>query len=212
MVNERAVTDESRRDVARKASRARILDAALSLFADRGFDGTSVRRIAEEAGVSHGLLYAHFESKEDLLRELMELSLGDIGLSLDAGAGEGSAGDRLHRLAREGARLVRENLAVWRLSYAIRMQPAVLKTMAPLFAEWTGRVLGQLHALFSEAGMEEPAAEAELFFAAFDGLCQHFTLNPADYPLEDRARRLVDLWVARMPSPQSPRAERSDRR
>ena len=47
-------------------ARARIRDAAIRLFADRGLDGTTVRDIAAQAGVSPGLLRHHFGSKEAL--------------------------------------------------------------------------------------------------------------------------------------------------
>jgi Transcriptional regulator len=47
-------------------ARARIREAALRLFAERGIDGATVRDIAKEAGVSPGLLRHHFGSKEAL--------------------------------------------------------------------------------------------------------------------------------------------------
>jgi len=47
-------------------ARARIRDAAIRLFAERGIDGTTVRDIAAQAGVSPGLLRHHFGSKEAL--------------------------------------------------------------------------------------------------------------------------------------------------
>ena len=47
-------------------ARARIRDAALALFADRGLDGTTIRDIAKAAGVSGGLIRHHFGSKDDL--------------------------------------------------------------------------------------------------------------------------------------------------
>jgi AcrR family transcriptional regulator len=47
-------------------ARARIRDAAIRLFAERGIDGTTVRDIAQKAGVSAGLLRHHFGSKEAL--------------------------------------------------------------------------------------------------------------------------------------------------
>src|SRR5688500_16943078 len=49
-------------------ARARIRDAAIRLFAERGIAGTTVRDIAQQAGVSPGLLRHHFGSK-DALRE-----------------------------------------------------------------------------------------------------------------------------------------------
>lgn len=47
-------------------ARARIRDAAIRLFTERGMDGTSIRDIAAEAGVSSGLIRHHFGSKEAL--------------------------------------------------------------------------------------------------------------------------------------------------
>jgi AcrR family transcriptional regulator len=47
-------------------ARARIRDAAIRLFADKGIDAASIREIAQEAGVSSGLLRHHFGSKEGL--------------------------------------------------------------------------------------------------------------------------------------------------
>jgi AcrR family transcriptional regulator len=51
-------------------SRDAILDAAERLFANSGFDGTSMRSIAEAAGVAQGLLHYHFGTKERLFAEM----------------------------------------------------------------------------------------------------------------------------------------------
>ncbi len=80
------------------------------------------------------------------------------------------------------------------------MQPAVLRVMAPWFEEWTVAVLERLEALFEEAGFPDPGAEAGLFFAALDGVCRHFALDPEHYPLEERTRALAALWESRMPA------------
>jgi AcrR family transcriptional regulator len=52
------------------STRERILDAALDLFLAQGYDGTSLRQIAEQLGVTKAALYYHFESKEDILMAL----------------------------------------------------------------------------------------------------------------------------------------------
>jgi AcrR family transcriptional regulator len=52
------------------STRERILDVALELFLAQGYDGTSLRQIAEQLGVTKAALYYHFESKEDILRAL----------------------------------------------------------------------------------------------------------------------------------------------
>ena len=50
----------------------RILDAALDLFIERGYDKTSLREIAEQVGVTKAALYYHFASKEEIFRTLMQ--------------------------------------------------------------------------------------------------------------------------------------------
>jgi AcrR family transcriptional regulator len=52
------------------STKERILDAALDLFTEKGFDGTSLREIAERLGVTKAALYYHFASKDDILMAL----------------------------------------------------------------------------------------------------------------------------------------------
>jgi AcrR family transcriptional regulator len=53
-------------------SRRQVLDAALRLFSTRGYRATSVRDVAEAAGVSTGNLYHHFPDKEAIFRTLLD--------------------------------------------------------------------------------------------------------------------------------------------
>jgi AcrR family transcriptional regulator len=52
------------------STRERILDVALDLFTDQGFDGTSMREIAGRLGITKPSIYYHFASKEDVLLAL----------------------------------------------------------------------------------------------------------------------------------------------
>jgi AcrR family transcriptional regulator len=52
------------------ATRERILDVALDLFTDQGFDGTSMREIAERLRITKPSIYYHFASKEEILLAL----------------------------------------------------------------------------------------------------------------------------------------------
>jgi AcrR family transcriptional regulator len=52
------------------STRERILDIALELFTEQGYDKTSLRDIAERLGTTKAALYYHFERKEDILMEL----------------------------------------------------------------------------------------------------------------------------------------------
>jgi AcrR family transcriptional regulator len=64
-------------------TRERILDVALELFTQHGYDKTSLRDIAERLGITKAALYYHFERKEDILLEL-HLRMHEFGaLALD---------------------------------------------------------------------------------------------------------------------------------
>lgn len=52
------------------STRTRILDVALDLFVEKGFDGTSLREIAERLGLTKAAIYYHFASKDDILMAL----------------------------------------------------------------------------------------------------------------------------------------------
>jgi len=67
---------------AEATTRERIVAAAVSLFAERGYDATSVNQVVLRAGVAKGALYHHFASKDDLLyevyRELVDRQLAGL--------------------------------------------------------------------------------------------------------------------------------------
>jgi len=61
-------------------NRRRILDAASSLFRDRGFDAVSVAEVMKAAGFTHGGFYGHFSSKDDLVAQtLAQVLASDSG-------------------------------------------------------------------------------------------------------------------------------------
>ena len=56
----------------RTNTREQIRTVALEMFAERGYDGTSLREIAERLGVTKAAVYYHFKTKEDILASLLE--------------------------------------------------------------------------------------------------------------------------------------------
>jgi AcrR family transcriptional regulator len=178
----------------RSATREKILSAALSRFARQGYDGASIREIARAAGMAPGLLYRHFRSKQDLLRSLFKRNMEDVRASF-AAAGARPA-DALEALTRSACALLRRNLDFWRLSYGVRMQEGALRALGPDLQAWRREILAFLQAHFRSVRSAQPALDAALFFAALDGLCQHFTLDPEHYPLEAVARSLAVRFKA----------------
>lgn len=62
----------------REDKRRRIIDAAVEVFADKGFFGARVSEIAERAGVADGTIYLYFKSKDEILISLFEEKMAEI--------------------------------------------------------------------------------------------------------------------------------------
>jgi AcrR family transcriptional regulator len=73
-----------------EATRARLLAAAVSAFAERGYHATTTRDIAAAAGMSPAALYVHHASKEELLYEIARRGHQEVLAALDAAARAGS--------------------------------------------------------------------------------------------------------------------------
>jgi AcrR family transcriptional regulator len=177
----------------RATTRQRLIDAALALFAEHGYQGTSVRMIAEAAGVAQGLLYSHFEGKQALLHAIFEESVGDVRESF-AIADAAPPGERLERLIRGSFAVLERNLPFWRLSYGVRMQPAVLAGLGPALHEWTATIRRTLQGYLRDAGVPNPEIEAAVLFALIDGISQHYVLDPQRYPLTAVTERVVSRF------------------
>ena len=73
------------------SARSRILDEAANLFLQRGYDGTSLRVLADVVGMKAGSLYYHFSSKDELLTTILERGLDVMHEAFDRA--EASHGD-----------------------------------------------------------------------------------------------------------------------
>ncbi len=91
------------------AGRQRILDQAQRLFSTHGYDGVSIRDIAQACGLSNAALYYHFGSKRNLYFEVLREHISTLTLCLqEAGAIDGTCRERLASMARTYAQMILE--------------------------------------------------------------------------------------------------------
>ncbi len=78
MVHKRSAGRRPKTNEQDSDTRAAILTAARSIFARRGLDGTSVREVAEAAGVNNAMIYYHFKDKDALYRSVLADSFSSL--------------------------------------------------------------------------------------------------------------------------------------
>ncbi len=94
------------------ARRSELTRQAARLFAEKGYHGTSIGDLADAMGVQKGSLYAHSESKQDLLYETMAEGARPVHTGLDAIPHELSATQKIRRALRSHLRVVADQLDV----------------------------------------------------------------------------------------------------
>lgn len=175
--------------------RERLLNGALALFAERGYAGTSVKAIAERAGVSQGLLYVHFANKQALLVALFERGMQDVQSTLDKSLSDSvSATEHLASLLNKTFALMQENRDFWRLFYTLRFQATALEALGPALERGLAVIREQLEEVCRDLNLPQPELEARLLFATIDGICQHATLEPETYPFKNVLDALVGKY------------------
>ena len=182
--------------------RARILDAAVRVFADRGFFGATVAEIARTAGVADGTIYLYFKNKDDVLLRLFDEKMTELlGEAKAAAAQEGTASARL-------ARLVQLHLALVEKDPALAQVLIVELRQSAQFLKADGRqklgayldVFGQIVREGQEAGELDPAISPHTvkrgLFGALDELALGWLMSGRRSSLKKTAAE-VSTWLVR---------------
>lgn len=143
----------------RRRSRELLLVAAQELFADRGYDRTTVRDLGERAGVDPSLIARHFGGKAGLYLAALRAEVGDE-----------APADLLQRgrLAGLVARLRRRGMGpVLQVAVQPHDDPAV---QGAARAELHARLVEPLRARFAAEGLDRAQLRADLAVAAFAGI------------------------------------------
>ena len=190
-------------------SRAQLVQAALELFAEKGFENTSVSAIAKRAGVSQGLMYNYFARKDDLLLAIFEKGWNDVLESFQVPLREAREKPSLYDYIENACRLTLKHQDFWRLVHTIRTQPGALERIGESIRTFETMILTQLEAFCSAsspAALPEhrspdvsarPQAEARLVFALVDGICTHLLRQPTTYPLDEVLSLLKPMYDSR---------------
>jgi AcrR family transcriptional regulator len=136
------LSTEPRKRLTGEERRAAILDAALSVFADRGYHSSSIDDIAREGGVSKALIYEHFASKQGLYAELLEQHAGVLfsGLSEAISEAGRSAPARLEVGFDAFYRFVEEHRGAWLMLFREATDPEAVAVLDRITAEVTNFV------------------------------------------------------------------------
>ncbi len=179
----------------REQKKTLIIETALRLFADEGFHSTSISKIAKLAGISKGLMYNYFKSKEELLKEIVISGISNLTDTFDLNKDGILTTEELEYFINQTFETLKSNKKYWKLYFAIILQPSVLRMFETDFQEYIGPFFEILEEYFRKKGYDKPAIESKLFGAILDGLAFHYVIDPENFPLEKVKQTLIERYV-----------------
>lgn len=190
---------------------SKLLDSALILFAEKGYEGTSIREIIEGAGVTRPVLYYYFENKEDLFRRLVEMNYEsyttEIRQVLERTM---SCEERLKAVIRMAFRLTQENPEAVALIFQVFFSPR--QQGPPMDRSTLARKRFRLFEHIMRDGLENgelSGGDAQSLALIFMGIMDMHIMAKASRPqmrlTEELANGLVELFLDGVEHKEHPR-------
>ena len=180
----------------RKSSKHKILDAALEVFANQGYHSATVVAIAKTAGISKGLMYNYFKSKDDVLQELM-IGMMDALMCeyMPLKPGQKFTRDDIVNFINVGIDLVLQKPHFWKLYFSVFVQTEVMAIVYEKMMEMAKPYMMGLADYFKDKGIENPEVIMRYFSAVMDGIQLHIMLDPKNFPATEVKNLLIKQFV-----------------
>lgn len=144
----------------RESRKGQIINAALTLFAKEGYSHVSISTLAKYAGISKGLMYNYFASKEELLKAVIEYSMTEILNYFDPNHDGVLTTDEFELFVSKTFQLMREKREFYTKFFGLIVQPNVTEHFKKSSViSFFGQYFSLFEAYFREQGFEDPKLE-----------------------------------------------------
>lgn len=160
-----------------------LVKAAIAVVNARGLRGLTIRAVAEEAGVSHGLVRWHFGSRDGLVEATLVRS---VELAIETSELEPETGD-IDDMATNLTEWVEEEEELAAFQYECMVEARRKKELRPHVAEMYNEFIDSTRRELERAGLGDDIDLARAVFALFDGLALQQTIFVSDAAAVQRA-------------------------
>jgi len=185
------------------ARRQTIVEAAIGVFAQHGFDAATTDDIARAAGLSKGGLYWHFKSKDDILAAiLIQLFDQELGVLQQLIVDEGAVAPRLRQMVTHGVAAVQQLealLPVMLEFYALAARKSDVRQFLQRYYQRYHQLLTQLFEQgYARGEFHRGTAEATAItlIAQLEGMGLLWAVAPELVPLVDRSEAAIELLLS----------------
>ncbi|MFW5886326.1 MAG: TetR/AcrR family transcriptional regulator [Bacteroidota bacterium] len=178
----------------REEKKALIMENALQLFATETYNKTSMSQVAKKSGISKGLIYNYFESKEELLKTILNSTIDEMLKIYDPNQDGVLDEEELEYFINESFNLLASKRNFWKLYYQVIMQPEAFMLIEERINQLYQPIYTMAINYFKKKGFENPEMEALLFGTLLDGICMDYIMKPEWFPLEEIKKELIKRY------------------
>ncbi len=171
-----------------------ILSSALEMFARHGYHQASISKIASNAGISKGLLYNYFNSKEDLLKAVIRHGIEGLKGSFHDITNELDTPEELMIFIKGGFNIMKQESHFYKLYFTVILQKEAYKIIRDNYKEIIGPLLNDIAYYFKAKGDPHPLEKAMVLGALLDGVGIHYLMAPDMFDLETLENIIFDLF------------------
>ena len=179
----------------REEKKQLIMKVALEFFANEGYYSTSISKIAKKAGISKGLMYNYFESKEDLLKQIAFEGINEAFESLGLNKDGILTKKEFVSFIKNSVVMVKNQMNFWKLYFSLMAQPQVLMVLGDDFMSSFDSYFKTLADYFNNQGFKDGYTEVRFFVAMLDGVVLHYILDPENFPYEQVVDRIINIYA-----------------
>ena len=184
-------------ELMREKTRGAILAASLKLFARRGYSATTSEEIARKAGISKGLIYSHFESKQDILFAILYEQMARVFPEIYREKDTRPPHERLLSVVDAWLQFIKTEPDLVRLSLQLNLDDEYRTFLrSEKVMEYYNKFLGEMKKLFSELGSPRPDLDTYILMFLFDGVVANYTVAPDLFPIDEIKNHLVGLLTS----------------
>lgn len=176
----------------RKQKKELILQTALELFAENGFHATSINQIAKKAGISKGLAYNYFESKNEILAEVIDNGFHEIHDLFDTNNDGILTEEEFIAFIKESFDMVKSNPRHWKLFFSLMIQPVVTENFMERYAAVGESMFGMVHQFLKEKGCKDPEGDMMIIYSMIEGAFLYAIIAPEIFPIDVVKEKIVN--------------------
>lgn len=178
----------------REEKQEQILLAALEEFSEHGYHHTSMSKIAASAGISKGLIYNYFPSKDELLAAVFIDGMKFMGEFIQPLMNEEMTDELFEEVITKTLDSLERNKNFYRLYFSMYFHKDIMEKLRSNLDDVMGEYMNKMAVYYENHGSKDPMVDALFASMIMDGLAIMYVASPFDIPMEamkERAKNII---------------------